>query len=182
MRSSRVTVLAIALATGIVAVAACSTTSTGGDDPSGSTSSASRTMTEVPGSPGCPQRTTLFCRISFGTPGGNQCAPAIVLTPMGGGTAFLWSSPSGQLVDAVVVNGEGSANVYAYSPPVSSDSELLVLPPSDGGSARLSRVDFCVAHDAGVDAAVDASADAPEEAAIDAAADAPSDAGGQKMW
>jgi hypothetical protein len=176
MRTLRVSVPAITIATGIVALVACTTSSRNADERAGTTGSAIRTVTEVPGSPGCPQGTMLVCRVDIGTHGGSECTPPMVITPMGGGSAFFWMSPSGQLIDAVVVNGVDRANVYDYSPPVSSDSDLLFPPPIDGGGPRLSRIDFCVARDrdAGPGDAGDATGDAP--------ADAPSDARGPKMW
>ena len=183
MMSRKITLSAIGVATAVVAAAACSTRAI--DDRSGTTSSAVRTVTEVPGSPACPEGTMLLCRVRTGNPDGgpprdsNQCAGLIDVVPMGGGTAVIWFSVSGQLVDAVIVSGEGAANVYAYSPPVLRDADLLLVPQGDGGElVTLSRVDFCGTLGAGVDAGADAAADAPEDAPVDA----PSDARGPKAW
>ncbi len=186
MRSLGKWFAAVSVAANMVAVASCATTPDDGEGRAGRTSSAARTATEVSGSAGCPEGMQLLCRITIGRPGGNQCSPLILAIPMGGGTALSWESPSGQLVDAVIVSSGEAANLYEYSPPVSRDDELLVVPQSDGGGARLSRIDFCVVPDGGTDAGVDAPADAPHDAPHDAPTDAPSDAPtdarGPKMW
>jgi hypothetical protein len=79
----------------------------------------------------------------------DQCTPLIDVELNVGETSFTWSSPSGQLVDGVLVrSGTTSTSVYTYDPAVSEDSNPLTSPTH----AQLTRITFCGTPGAHADA------------------------------
>jgi hypothetical protein len=124
--------------------------------------------------PSCPNGTRLFCEFSnIDEAGGgpkavDACDPVIKFTFDAGRTSFTWNSPTGQLVDAVVVtSASGGGTVYAYDPAVSSDGTALV---ADAAKPPLDDIRVCTKAASG-----DVDAGHEEEPSGD-------DDGGSKSW
>lgn len=98
-----------------------------------------------PTTPSCPNGGLPLCVIanidlSEGGPRpSDQCAPRIEVTYDGAQTSFTWSSPSGQLVDRVLVKSGTTSSARSYAPAVSEDAVPVVSPTGKG----LTRITFC---------------------------------------
>ena len=114
------------------------------EDRQGVVRSEGRSVASDDTNPSCPGGRLPLCVISnLDLSGGprpsDQCVPLVETAIAADSTSFTWASASGQLIDAVIVRGGASFNVYTYEPSVSSDGEALVAPMN----AKLSSITFC---------------------------------------
>jgi hypothetical protein len=172
MRSLKLLIPTTAFATAFAAVVACSTTS---DDTSSRTARERSRQTVEPGNPSCAD-------LGLGTMSKKLEPVADGTFSLDGGsvtisntteTSFDFTSTVG--IDALIVKGGTSANVFTFDPEATSGTGLTA--PENKG---LSHIEFCFDEDAdaGQDAGTDAGQDAGEDAGEDGGSTSSSSSGG----